>query len=273
MNESLLDGFARSTHRINGVATEVLEIGAGPTLVFLHGTGTFTGFEMAREWAATHRVVIPFHPNFGLSADRPDYDSVEDYVLHYLALFDRLGLERMALAGFSLGGWLAAELALRQPARFERLVLVAPAGLIDPAAPAPDLFALAPPEVPGYLAHDPAKIMRYFPAAPDPAFDAALGREMGAVQRMTGGDIQGNPVLGRWLHRLTMPVLLVWGAQDRLRPTAQMRAWQAALPHAQTHLVADTGHLVFEETPAAAQAVAAFLAAADHDAKQERAEA
>ena len=110
------EDFRSSRIDINGVATEVLEIGEGAPLVFLHGTGTFPGFGMARDWAAAgYRVVIPYHPNFGASGDRPDYDTVTDYVLHYAALFDALGLDRIDLAGFSLGGWLAAEYALHHP--------------------------------------------------------------------------------------------------------------------------------------------------------------
>lgn len=259
MKDAHLQGFARTSRTINGIRTELLEIGDGPPLVFLHGTGTFTGFEMARQWAASHRVIIPFHPNFGLSSDSPDYDGIEDYVLHYLDLFDSLGLGAVDLVGFSLGGWIAAELALCQPARVSRLVLVAPAGLVDPQAPAPNLFALEPQEMPAYLAHDPARILPYLPSGPDPVFEAALGREMGAAQRIAGGNIQGNPLLSRWLHRLTMPVLLLWGAEDRLRPTAQAQSWADRLPDARTHLVAATGHLVFEETPEAARVVTDFL--------------
>ena len=110
-----LTGFEQSGYDINGVKTVVLSIGEGPTLVFLHGTGTFTGFEAARKWAGSHTVLIPFHPGFGLSGDAPDYDAIDDYVLHYMELFDRLELDSIDLAGFSLGGWIAAEFAIRQP--------------------------------------------------------------------------------------------------------------------------------------------------------------
>jgi pimeloyl-ACP methyl ester carboxylesterase len=130
-----LTGFTRSEYDINGVKTVVQSIGSGPVLVFLHGTGTFTGFEVARAWAAHHTVLIPFHVGFGDSGDSDAIDTVEDHVLHYMDLFDRLGLENFDLAGFSLGGWLAAEFAIRQPQRLRRLVLVAPAGLVVDAAP------------------------------------------------------------------------------------------------------------------------------------------
>jgi pimeloyl-ACP methyl ester carboxylesterase/quercetin dioxygenase-like cupin family protein len=254
-----LDGFARQDVVLNGVRTTVLTIGNGPDLVFLHGTGTFTGFEAARFWAATHRVIIPFHPGFGLSDDALGIVTIEDMVFHYMALFDALKMEQFALAGFSLGGWIAAEFAVRQPARVTALVLIAPAGLVSETAPAPLMTSITPPELPGYLANDPAKILPLFPSTPDPAFDAALGREVGGFLQLSAANPQGNLDLARRLWRLSMPVLLLWGAADRLRPTGQAKDWQALLPAARLALVPATGHLVLEETPASAAIVTDFL--------------
>ncbi|MET3964773.1 MULTISPECIES: alpha/beta fold hydrolase [Bradyrhizobium] len=255
-----LTGFSRAEHTINGVRTVVHSIGSGPVLVFLHGTGTFTGFEMARDWAKRHTVIIPYHAGFGDSGDSETIDTVEDHVLHYMDLFDKLGLEQFDLAGFSLGGWLAAEFAIRQRHRVRKLVLVAPAGLVVGSAPAPGLFEIAPQELPAYLAHDPAAALRYFPKAPDPAFDARLGREVTGFAKLIRSEPQGNPKLAHWLHRITMPTLVLWGAADRLRPTAQADAWKAGLPDARVTLVPATGHLVFEETPSSAHYVTDFLA-------------
>jgi pimeloyl-ACP methyl ester carboxylesterase len=262
MEKPIVDmrGFERTEHDVNGIRTVVHSIGAGPPLMFLHGTGTFTGFEAARVWAKRRRVVIPFHPGFGESGDAAGLDTIEDYALHYMDLFERLDLKGFDLAGFSLGGWLAAEYAIRQPERLRRLVLIAPVGLVVPEAPAPDLFAIAPPELPGYLAHDPAAALSYFPKGPDAGFEARLGREIGSLARLIGDQTQGNPRLGRWLHRVRVPTLVLWGAQDRLRPPAQSKAWAAALPDARVKIVPSTGHLVLEETPASADIVADFLA-------------
>jgi pimeloyl-ACP methyl ester carboxylesterase len=101
--------------------------------------------------------------------------------------------------------------------------------------------------------------MRYFPKAPDPAFDARLGREIGAYAQLVRRNGQGNPKLAQWLHRISAPTLLLWGGADRMRPTAQADTWMKLLPDAQLQVVPDTGHLVFEETPAAIDVVANFL--------------
>jgi pimeloyl-ACP methyl ester carboxylesterase len=256
-----MTGFSRAEYNINGIRTVVHSIGSGPEFVFLHGTGTFTGFEFARAWASRRKVIVPYNPNFGDSGDDATLDSIEDYVLHYMDLFDRLGLTKFDLGGFSLGGWLAAEFALRQPERLRRLVLVAPAGLVVDKARAPELSEITPPELPSYLANDVTAALRYFPKAPDPAFDARLGREIGAYAQLVRNHPQGNPKLARWLHRISVPTLLVWGAADRMRPTAQADAWMDLLPDGHLKLVSKTGHLVFEETPSATALVADFLAA------------
>ncbi|WP_315833240.1 alpha/beta hydrolase [Bradyrhizobium prioriisuperbiae] len=255
-----MTGFERAEYTINGINTVVHSIGRGPELVFLHGTGTFTGFEVARTWATQRKVIIPYHPGFGESGDAEAFDTIDDHVLHYMELFDRLGLDGFDLCGFSLGGWLAAEFAIRQPQRLRRLVLAAPAGLVVNDAPAPGLFDIAPQDLPSYLAHDPAAALRYFPRAPDPAFDAALGREVGGFAKLIRDNPQGNPKLAQWVHRIRVPTLVLWGAEDRLRPTAQAKAWMARLPDGHLKLVPATGHLVFEETPSAGDLVTAFLA-------------
>jgi pimeloyl-ACP methyl ester carboxylesterase len=137
-------GFSRDEHVINGVKTVVYSIGSGPEVVFLHGAGTFTGFAFARTWAAQRRVIIPINPNFGESGDEPSLDGIEDYVLHYLDLFDHLRVAKFDLAGFSLGGWLAAEFAVRSPQRIRRLLLIAPAGLVVEQGRAPELSEITP---------------------------------------------------------------------------------------------------------------------------------
>lgn len=252
-------GFSREEFEVNGGRVAMLSAGDGPALVFLHGTGTFPGFSVALDWARTHRVLIPFHANFGESGDNDAVSTIEDHVIHYMDLFDRIGLERFALAGFSLGGWIAAEFAIRRPERVAKLVLAAPAGMSVAEAPAPDLFALRPQDIPGYLTNDPAVALSYFPRQPDADFDARLGREMAGYARVLQAAPQGSRTLAHWTHRITMPTLLLWGQKDRLMPVAQAAHWQRKLPNSRLEYVPGAGHLLFEERPAAAGLVTEFL--------------
>lgn len=265
-----LGDFERSDITVRGLRTAVLAIGQGSPLVFLHGAGTFPGFAFARRLAAERRVIIPFHPGFGLSADDDRIGSIADHVAHSAALFDALGLDAFDLAGFSLGGWIAAEYAARPGSRARRLVLAAPAGLVVADHPAPNLSTVAPQDLPGYLTHDPSVALGYFPKGPDEAFGRTLGREMAAMGRLLADHPQGNPRLAAQLSRITVPTLLIWGEHDRIRPAAQAEAWLRGLPRARLARLAGTGHLLFEEQPeAAVAALASFLDQAVQDPQAE----
>lgn len=170
-------GFHRREYFIGGVRTVVYSAGSGPPLVYLHGGGTFHGFEFARDWTSRFHVILPYHPGFGESDDDVSIDSMHDYVLHYLELFDVLGLATVSLVGASLGGRLAAEFAVSHGSRLSKLVLVAPAGLASLEHPSPDFGSIAPAELPNYLVHNLEVIRPFWPDAPDPAFVAARVRE------------------------------------------------------------------------------------------------
>jgi pimeloyl-ACP methyl ester carboxylesterase len=255
--------FKRRTVRSNGIDTVLLEAGNGPALVFLHGAGTVSGFDFAAAWTNKFRVVIPYHPGFGPSADDARITEIHDYVLHYVELFDTLGLDKVRLVGQSMGGFIATKLGVEHGARVEKLVLVCPIGLPVPAEHATvNFLAVPPPELPALLAHDPQTVIKHLPTgAPTPEFIAERTKEAMTAGRVLGdGAVTFDPNLPRHLHRLTMPTLLVWGKQDKLTPTAQHETWAKALPKATVKLFDNAGHLVLDEAPAAVTAIAEFCA-------------
>ena len=243
---------------VNGVDTCVLTAGGGDPLVFLHGAGTFAGFDFATGWADRYRVIVPYHPGFGESADDPRVTEMHDYVLHYLELFDRLGLESVNLVGHSLGGWLAALLAVEHSHRILRLVLVSPAGLRVPEHPTADIFSIPPEQLPSRLTADPEVVRRLMPAEPDLDFLASRYRESSSLARVLW-ERNYDRKLGRWLHRVTKPTLIVWGAVDSLIPVEQAEIWRASIPDARVHVIEGCGHLPFHETRVAAAVVRDFL--------------
>lgn len=254
--------FTHRTLRVNGIDTVLLEAGSGPTLVFLHGAGTVTGFDFAAPWTDKFRVVIPYHPGFGPSADDPTISEIHDYVLHYLELFDTLALNKVRLVGQSMGGFIATKFAVEHGHRIEKLALVCPIGLPVPAEhPTVNFLATPPQELPALLAHDPLTVIKHLPAGePSAAFIAERTKEASAAGRVLGGgNVTFDTKLARYLHRLTMPTMIVWGNRDRLTPTAQHRIWAAALPASTVRLFDDAGHLVLDEAPASVTAIAEFL--------------
>lgn len=253
----------RRVLEVNGVRTVVLEAGApdAAPLVFFHGGGTFHGWDFAAGWADRFRVLIPFHPGFGESDDDPDLREVHDWVLHYTELFDRLGLTAgVNLVGFSLGGLLAARFAIEQKTRLRRLVLVAPAGLRDPEHPGQDLFRIPPEELPGVLVHRFETIAPHLPADPhDLDFTVGRYRET-RTAAIVLWEHPHDRVVPKWLGRVDVPALVVWGEEDRLVPVGQARSWAALLPDATVRTFAGAGHLVLDESPEAVAAVGAFCA-------------
>jgi pimeloyl-ACP methyl ester carboxylesterase len=253
-----LDGFGRQEIQINGITTVVYSAGTGEPLVYLHGSGTFTGFGFARHWMKTHRVIIPYHPGYGESGDDARIETIHDYVLHYLDLFDALGLDQINLIGSSLGGWIAAEIAVMQPKRLQRLVLVSPGGLMIKDIPSTDLFAVQPKDLAGYLVADPAVLTPFMPEGHDIDFMTLRYRETTSSARLTW-EVPGNPKLAQWLHRISASTLLLWGTDDRVKPLAQAKVWQDLLPNVRIETMAGVGHLPLDEQPGAAEIVLKFL--------------
>ncbi|MBR1269693.1 alpha/beta hydrolase [Bradyrhizobium sp. AUGA SZCCT0222] len=261
-----LEGFQRQEIDINGITTVVYSAGIGEPMVYLHGSGTFTGFGFARQWIKTHRVILPYHPGFGESADDSRIESIQDYVLHYLDLFDALGLEQINLVGSSLGGWIASEIAIMQPRRIARLVLVSPGGLIAKDLPSTDLFSVPPKDLAGYLVADPAVLTPFMPEGHDLEFMTLRYRETTSSARLTW-ERPGNAKLGLWLHRITSSTLLLWGEGDRVKPLAQANVWLSLLPNARLEVMKGVGHLPLDEQDAAADIVLTFLKAEPGAAK------
>src|SRR5207244_9582935 len=124
--------FVREELTIDGVKTVVHTAGKGEPLVLFHGAGTVDGFEFAEAWADRFRVIVPYHPGFGDSADDPTFTDIHDYVMHYIELFDALNIDTVNLVGLSMGGYLAAKFASEHGRRIQKLVLIAPYGLDVP---------------------------------------------------------------------------------------------------------------------------------------------
>jgi pimeloyl-ACP methyl ester carboxylesterase len=252
--------FARRTLKINGIETVFLTAGVGPPLVYLHGAGTVTRFDFAHEWTRNFQVFLPYHPGFGESADDPEITEIHDYVLHYLELFEALKLSRIRLVGHSMGGFIATKLAIEHAGLLDKLALVCPIGIPIPEHPSFDFLKAGPEQLPALLAADPTVVTRHLPrGTPDAAFLAERAKEVATAARVLGAGLFDRK-LPRYLHRLTMPTLLVWGKQDRMTPAAQQAAWAKLLPHATVRLFENAGHVVLDEAPESVTAIAEFFA-------------
>jgi pimeloyl-ACP methyl ester carboxylesterase len=201
--------------------------------------------------ARRRRVLLPVHPGFGASEGFEAVETMEDLVFHTLDVLDALSVERVDVVGLSLGGWLAAELAVRHPERVERLVLVDALGVRLPGVPMEDPFMAAPAKRRQLLFHDPASALAQtlVPDVPPPdRLEIALrGRE--AAARLVWNPAQQYRRLTGRLWRIKAPTLVVWGADDRLIPLAYGEAWAHEVPGARLVTLDRCGHFPPLERP------------------------
>ena len=250
---------------VHGVTLEILERGQGRPILWLHGEdGLDPSAPFIDLLAADGRVVAPSHPGFGHSPDASNVDSVDDLAYLYLDLLTERNLRDVIVIGSSLGGWIAAEMAVKSSERFGGLVLVAPLGIKvgdRETRDIPDIFALPPDEVTRLQYRDPAR------AALDPSKLSddqltVIARNREATALYAWEPYFHNPKLRRWLHRVSVPTLLLWGADDRFVTAAYYgAAFRAAIPGAKFETIDGAGHFPHIEEPRAfTERVRGFLA-------------
>ena len=245
--------------------------GSGAPLVYLHGFADLHGvtaepFPFHKELAAKRELIAPAHPGCGETAEYEDLGSVEDTVYHYLEVLDALDIDGFDLVGHCMGGWIAAEIAVRHPRRVKSLTLIGASGLFVPGAPIGDVFMMAQPAR-GVEYADLRKML--FSSADVPLalemFPDGRGEvedELRRYQMLRFGSFIGfkppyfyNRSLINRLHRVACPALVVWGAEDHMVPLAHGEAYAEGL----------SGSSGLEVIPGAGHA--AHLEAADQVAK------
>lgn len=241
------------TVQIAGVGLDIVERGAGRPLLFLHAG---EGLAPERPWldslAAHFRVIAPSHPGWGRSA-LPDWlSSVDDLAYLYLDLAEQLDLRDAVLAGACFGGWVAAEMAVRNTGRFSHLVLLGSLGIKNGGVHDRDIADMHAIARADYLARawaDPARGTVDHTALPETEL-AAIVRGRDAFALFGWKPYMHNPRLKRWLHRIDLPTLLLWGAQDRIVTPAYGEGWRDAIAGAELQTIPDAGHFPLWEQPA-----------------------
>ena len=181
---------------------------------------------------------------------------------HYVELFDALRLGEVILGGVSLGGWIAAEFAVRWPERVKRLWLSAAPGLWVEEQPLPDLFRdmAQVDRLRVLLFHDPNGYMAKMILADNPDDERRLaGYQAMTVLARLMWERPYDPKLPERLHRIQCPTLLLWGQNDRLVPPAYGEAYCKYLPQAEWKVIPNCGHMaMFEKEAEFVEAVSKF---------------
>jgi len=244
-----LGGIENHSVRVNGrrMHYEVQGPASGPAVVLVHGLGG-----RAEDWLslsrflvkAGFRVYTPDLIGYGRSEKPADFSyAVHDEAEQVVAFLDVMGLRQVDLGGWSMGGGIAQHVAGKHPERVRRLILFDSigiwekpdwnVGLFTPTSPAEldQLDALLmpnPPQVPGFIAQDILRISK---------------NRAWVIHRATDSMLTGQDATDNLLPQLKMPVLIVWGAKDRIIPLSIGEKMQALVPHSRLAVFPGCGHL------------------------------
>lgn len=217
--------------------------GDGPPLLYLHGAGGHTWWPFLDRLAERYTVWAPEHPGFGASDDPPWLDNTADLAYFYLDLLAERGLHGTHLIGESLGGWVALELAIRDAARLKSLTLVGAAGIRLVGVEKTDIFILTPDQLAAKLFVNPDYAQAFVAQASHPDNLPTGFRNQVTAARLGWNPRFANLHLAKWLHRITLPMHIVWGAQDGIVPLAYAHEFQRLIPHARLSVIEQAGHL------------------------------
>jgi pimeloyl-ACP methyl ester carboxylesterase len=248
--------MTRTTRTIDGglvgpVQLTFDDLGAGRPLLVLHGgAGPRSVAGLVERLAQPGiRVLAPVHPGFDGTPRPESLDSIATLARVYAQLLDDLDLSDVTVVGNSIGGWVAAELALLDDPRVARIVLVDAVGLAIASHPIVDFFSLTLDQVfdLSYFSPDP---FRTDPETLTPAQRAAMAGNREALA-VYGGSTMADPSLSERLSQVSTSTLVVWGRADRIVPLEHGHAYAAAIPGARLEIIDQAGHLPQLETPEA----------------------
>jgi pimeloyl-ACP methyl ester carboxylesterase len=233
-----------SFETFGGCKIRVMRGGQGAPLLFLHGGGGAPMWLPFMDTLAQRfDVIVPEHPGFGAS-DTPEWlDNVGDLAYFYLDVVAALGVKNLHLVGHSLGGWVAAELAVRDCHALKSLTLSAPAGIHVKGLSKGDTFMWSPEQTTRNLVHDTAlaEQMLAQPLTDEQQFARMKNRL--TMAKLAWQPRFYNPHLSKWLHRITVPTLILWGDNDKIIPPGYGPAFRDLMPGSRLETIANCGHL------------------------------
>jgi len=219
----------------------------GPVVVLVHGLGG-----RGEDWLnlapylakAGYRVYLPDLIGYGRSEKPSDFSySVQDEAEVVVGFFDALGLKQVDLGGWSMGGWIVQEVASRHPERVQRLILFDSAGIYEKPAWDMRLFTPTtsaeldqldtllmpnPPKLPAFVVRDILRVSN---------------RRAWVIHRAIGAMLTGKDATDKLLPCLKMPMLIAWGAEDRIFPLSQGEKMHSMVPQSELEAFPGCGHL------------------------------
>jgi pimeloyl-ACP methyl ester carboxylesterase len=244
---------ATEWHEIAGIRTDVHIVGEGPPLLLLHsGDAREFGADFVNRLAKRHRVILPTHPGFRNTELPARFVSVDDLAYFYLDLLRAFSLTDVTIAGMSMGGWIAAEIAIRSTERLRSLVLVDAFGIKVGGREDRDIadfFGLSTAQIAELSFVDKSLAVVELEGRPDEEVLATV-RNREALAYYGWRPYMHNPSLTGWLHRIDVPTLVLWGAADRVVTPDYGRKYAELIPGATFQLIENAAHYPHLEQPA-----------------------
>lgn len=233
--------------RLAETEVQLVKGGTGEPLLIFHGEMGHPGWlRYHEELARNHTLYILSHPGFGTSPRLDWIVNMRDMAGWYLQALDDLGVGPVDTLAFSLGGWLAAEIATMSPDVFKKLVLVGPAGIKPPVGEIYDMFLVVAKDFMTASVLDPEKtpeFNEYCPEEPDPELAALWEINREEACRLSWKPYMYYPGLPSLLRRLkNLQTLLIWGKRDGIIPLSAAHVYQESIPGSRLELIDDCGH-------------------------------
>jgi pimeloyl-ACP methyl ester carboxylesterase len=235
------------TVRVAGADLVFIKGGTGRPLLVLHEEMGHPGWlRWHSALAQSHTLHIPLHPNFGRSPRIEWVNNVRDLACCYSRMLQERGLCPIDVIGFSLGGWIAAEMAVNNSQQFHRMVLVAPAGIRPPEGDIMDTFLLtarAYVDASVYNAEKTPEFASLYGGETTPEQYEAWEDARAEIARIAWQPYMYNPSLGPLLEGIRdLPTLAIWGKEDKIVPVSAAQVYNRSIVGSELAVFEECGH-------------------------------
>jgi pimeloyl-ACP methyl ester carboxylesterase len=247
--------WAEQKTPVAGIELSLIRGGSGQPLLVLHEELGAPGWlEWHSALARERLILIPLHPGFGRTPRVEWISNLRDLACFYARFLREQALAPIDVIGFSLGGWLAAEMAVNDPRQFRKMVLVAPAGIRPPRGEIMDMFMLP---AQGYLrasVRDPqatAEFATLYGGGRSAEQFEAWEDARAETARLAWQPYLFNPSLPHLLEGVSgLPTLLIWGRDDSVVPLSAGEAYAKSIAGSKLVVFDHCGHRPEIERPA-----------------------
>ena len=246
--------WKEETVHVDGTDLVVVKGGTGDPLLVLHEELGWPGWLKWNSALARNRtLIIPQHPGFSRTERAEWISNIRDMAGFYARYLLEQNLAPIDAIGFSLGGWVAAEMAACNPAQFRKLVLVAPMGIRPRDGVILDFFQLMAPKHLFTTVHDPDATAEFddLYGGQGPEQFERLEEARAQSARLAWAPFMHNPSLPHLLGVTpSLPTLLIWGREDQVVPLSAAEEYKRVMKSARLSVFNNCGHRPEVEKPA-----------------------